>query len=92
VEVVLERERCRARSRRHADLGEDVGEVSGHSLGAEEELAGDLAVRESSGDEPQDLDLSRRKAGWQGRFAVSEDLARVEPGTDLVEQPDGGLE
>jgi hypothetical protein len=66
--------------------------VSGHRLGAEEELAGDLVVREPSGDEPQDLDLSLRKAGWQGRFAAGEDLAGVEPGTDLVEQPDGGLE
>ena len=43
-QVVREREGGGGRPGRHAELGEDVGEVAGHGLLADHQLGGDLAV------------------------------------------------
>src|SRR5215213_7278118 len=50
-----------------ADLGEDVPDVVLHGPLAEEQLVGDLLVRQPLGEEPQDLTFSLREpAGRPG--------------------------
>ena len=52
------------------ELAEDVGDVHRDGLGADEELAADLAVAAPLGDQGEDLGLARRQAGaWSGTVA-----------------------
>ena len=61
-EVVLERERARCRSRRNAELGEDVLHVPRNRVLADHEHCGDLPVALAGRDQPQHLQLTRRQA------------------------------
>ena len=57
-------------ARRGLELGQDVGDVDRHGLGADEELLADLAVGATLGDEGEDLPLprcERRPPGCRSR-------------------------
>src|SRR5581483_7953749 len=57
-EGVLERVRGGCGAGCHSDLREDVGEVPGHRLRAEEQGCGDVLVGEAGGDELEDFDFA----------------------------------
>src|SRR4051812_7782382 len=60
------------RARGHVELGEDVRDVAGDRLLADEEGAGDVSIALARGHQPEDLDLAggestgRRRRGGAG--------------------------
>ena len=80
---------------------EDVGDVGLHGRLADEERPGDLAVGESAGDEPEDLEfavaeLGERRGGAGGRWRSADELLDEptgdrggEEGISCCDDPDG---
>ena len=58
-QLPLEGERGRRRPRRDAELAEDVLEMAGHGVLADDELGRDLAIRPACGHEVEHLELAR---------------------------------
>ena len=75
ADVVLENERRGGGARRHADLAEDVAEVSAHRMFADDQAGGDVPVRQAAGDESEYFDPARPvdKTVGDARWAI--DLA-----------------
>ena len=75
------------------ELGEDVGEVAGDGLLAEDQLGGDLRVAAAGSDQAEDLGLACGETGGErggGQEAVGVVGGRA--GADLAERRSGGLE
>src|SRR5262245_53786471 len=69
--IFIELERGKLRARGDAELGIDVAEVVVDCALGEEHLGGDLFVRESVGDVPRDLQLSRCQLPDRARVALA---------------------
>ena len=57
--MTFERERRRSSARRDAELGEDVLEMAGNGVLADDEGSGDLPVRAAGRHQAENLELAR---------------------------------
>ena len=94
VEPVLVGVRRGGRARRHAELGEDVGDVASHRLLADHQLGGDRPVGHPGRHQAQHLQLPSAQPGLVGGSTARRWLHRREVGQrpELLEDAGGGVE